>query len=176
MKELRYLLLFVGFIALTGCGKKEMAHDQHEGHEGESGIKSVAWLEGQWASEDSSGKFVEHWMMHGDKMHGQGYMIGNRNDTMMMEKLSIVLDSSGLNYIVRFPHRTVTFVSREQSTTEEYKMFDYSESASITFINDTNDFPREIIYRKQDDDSLYVTLKGSEAGKPMEQVLKMKKI
>jgi hypothetical protein len=164
---MRRILALAGLAATIGCGDKQEVDHQS--------IKSISWLEGRWASEDTSGGFIEHWMIHGDKMHGQGAMVRG-TDTMMSEKLTIVQDSTGLKYVVKFPEREITFASTKRMSSQAYKSFKYSEVEEITFTNDTNDFPREIIYRRQDDDSLYITLRGSAAGRPMEQVLRMKRL
>ena len=164
---MKKILAVICLSALTGCADQKMVE--------EGGIKSVSWLEGKWASHDGSGGFVEHWSMHGDKMYGQGAMI-NGTDTMMTEKLTIVHDSTGLAYVVKFPNREITFRSKGQTASTEYAHLKVENYNEITFANDTNDFPKEIIYRKQNADSLYITLRGTNAGKPMEQVLRMRRI
>ena len=160
------LKLLVAILIFSGCSN----HDEPA----QSGVKSLSWLEGTWVAEDSTGQFVEEWHNAGLIMTGHGKMIRG-NDTTQMERLSIVSDTSRIYYIVDFPNREVRFASRSQTMTKAYKNLKYNESTIITFVNDTNDFPREIVYRKQNSDSLYITLTGTEAGKPMEMTLKMKK-
>jgi hypothetical protein len=153
---------------LTSCSAKEELP--------QSGVRSLSWLEGRWVASDSDGSFIEEWHDAGTMLTGRGMTI-NAQDTSHMEQLTIVMDTSGLiSYIVDLPNgRTVRFLSRGMTATETYRNLSYSQSTIVTFANDTNSFPREITYRKQNSDSLYITLTGSEAGKPMETTLKMKK-
>jgi hypothetical protein len=160
------LLLLMFVMVFIGCGiKDELAV---------SGVKSLAWLEGTWVSKDSNGSFIEEWTDAGAMLTGQGKIVRG-TDTTQMERLSIVADTAGLVYIVDLPNREVRFLSHGQTATKAYKNLSYSESTVATFVNDTNSFPREITYRKQNSDSLYITLTGSEAGKPVEMTFRMKK-
>jgi hypothetical protein len=163
MKRLIVLIALAGSLSCTA--KDELAI---------SGVRSLAWLEGTWISQDSNGTFIEEWKDAGAMLTGQGRIVRG-TDTTQMERLSIVADTAGLVYIVDLPNREVRFLSHGQTATKAYKNLSYSESTVATFVNDTNSFPREITYRKQNSDSLYITLTGSEAGKPVEMTFKMKK-
>jgi hypothetical protein len=164
MKRLIILLALAGSVGCTA--KDELV---------QTGVKSLSWLEGRWISQDENGQFIEEWQDAGIMLTGQGKVVRN-GDTTNVERLTIVSDTNGIAYIVDFPDREVRFHSRKQSSSTTFKNLRYTETSLVTFTSDTNDFPREITYRKQNSDSLYITLSGSEAGKPMEMVFKMKKI
>jgi hypothetical protein len=164
---MKRLIILFALVFVVGCtAKDELA---------QPGVKSLAWLVGTWISQDENGQFLEQWQSAGILMTGQGKMIRG-TDTSAMERLTIASDTNGIAYIVDFPDREIRFLSRGMTATSAYKNLHHTESTIVTFVNDTNDFPREITYRKQNADSLYITLVGSEAGKPMEMVFKMKKI
>jgi hypothetical protein len=164
---MRLSIWCVAATLLAGCAANEELP--------QTGIKSVSWLAGRWMSQDSMGQFIEEWRDMGDHMLGQGRIVTG-TDTINMEQLRIVNDSTGLVYIVTLGSREIRFNSQGQTETEAYKNMSYNESVSITFKSDTNDFPREINYRKQNSDSLYIRLTGTEAGKPMDMMFKMKKL
>lgn len=164
---MRLLLTCVFLLVLNSCAAKEEIHL--------AGIESLAWLEGKWISEDENGTFIEEWQKAGASLSGQGTMITG-SDTSQMEKLRIVQDGEKLSYVVNFPNREVEFVLRSQSTSESYKNFNYDYGFSATFINDTNDFPSQITYRRQENDSLYITLTGREAAKQMSMTFRMKRL
>jgi hypothetical protein len=164
---MKRLIILFALVFVVGCtAKDELA---------QTGVKSLSWLEGRWMAEDENGKFIEEWQNAGLLLTGQGKMIHGM-DTTNMERLTIASDTNGLAYIVDLPDREVRFHSRKQSSSATFKHLRYTETSLVTFASDTNDFPREITYRKQNADSLYITLTGSEAGKPMEMIFKMKKI
>ncbi|HET6511746.1 MAG TPA: DUF6265 family protein [Candidatus Kapabacteria bacterium] len=136
-------------------------------------IETIAWLEGRWISSDGQGQFIEEWSRSGGEMKGQGKMVKGQ-DTTNMERLRILFDST-LRYVVNFPNREVQFYLKTTTHTESRQGFSYDESLALTFVNDTNDFPSQITYRRQNSDSLYITLTGQEAGKPMDMTFRMKK-
>jgi len=160
---------------LTGCMKYETVEETTSVTKGPPSVKSVAWLAGKWMSQDSMGQFIEEWREMDDHMLGQGRIVTG-TDTINMEQLRIVSDSSGLAYIVTLGSRQIRFESVGQTESKAYKNMSYNESVSITFKSDTNDFPREINYRKQNNDSLYIRLTGTEEGKPMDMTFRMKKL
>ncbi len=97
-------------------------------------------------------------------------------DTANMEQLSILKYNDGLEYVVTFPNREVRFVMTSQTYKEEFKHLQYNEGYLVKFVNDKNDFPREIVYDRPHNDSLYITLTGDEAGKSTSITFKMKRV
>lgn len=164
---MRLILTLVTLVFLSACAAKDnLPH---------SGVKSMAWLVGTWMAEADTEQFVEEWREEGDLLEGQGRIIRG-SDTIDMERLTIHKHNDGLMYVVNLPQRQVQFSLRSQTYSESYKHFLYDETYIATFVNDTNDFPREIRYSRPVDDSLYITLTGDQAGTSTSMTFKMKRV
>lgn len=178
LRTLRYLtLIFAASFVLAGSGCKQIHEEMAESVLQDT--NRIEWIKGTWRHTDGKSTFIERWTFAPDStkgLVGQGMTLRG-DDTTFTEQLSIEQIGQALVYVVRFPDRIIRFANTGTTQSTSYNHFEYSESRELRFVNDTNDFPREIIYTVVDDDSMYVTLKGDDAAsRQTEIVLKMKRI
>lgn len=164
---MRRVQILIALLMLSSCAAKDELP--------QTGVKSLTWLSGTWMSDSDSEDFLEEWREDGPVLRGQGRVIKG-SDTSNMERLTILQDDKGLAYIVKLPEREVRFGLKSQTVKEEFGHLQDNQSYIVTFVNDTNDFPRQIVYDRPHDDSLYITLTGDEGSRSVSMTFKMKRI
>lgn len=160
------ILALIGTFALAACAGSEQVE-----------LDEMAWLEGTWSQQEGSESFIERWSKPrrpGSLLTGQGMFV-REGDTNRMERLDLKRRGDSLIYVVTFPDRTVEFARTGTTETHTLENMRYGSSEFVTFVNSSNDFPNEITYRRQNDDSLYITLRGKENGRETEFVFRMRK-
>jgi len=115
-----------------------------------SDLKSVKRLEGDWASIHESG-FYEFWKLKNDRqMLGLGFSM-ELSDTLMSEQLEIFASDSGVYY--------KALVKGQNEGLPVFFHLTHQEHDSLVFTNPEHDFPRFIIYKIFNDDSLRIDVR-----------------
>lgn len=117
-------------------------------------LKNLEWIVGTWQRETSRGMMFENWKIINDNFwEGKSFRLA-ANDTIILEKLSLVIIDDNIFYVPVVSHNPgpVYFRMIEQSNDK------------IVFANPEHDFPQIIIYRKISDDSLHARIEGINEG------------
>lgn len=135
----------------------------------QSEIKKLKWLLGTWETQTSKGKLYETWTPKSKtEFQGKSYYL-NKKDTILFESVQLVEKDKKLHYIVsvkgQHHGQPVDFVSTAASN-----------STSLVFENQQNDFPQIITYKKVSKDSLFAKISGMMSGKMAQQSFPMRKI
>ena len=150
-KKISHLAMMA--ILLAGCSKKYT-------------VKDFEWLEGNWKGQDSSYCFFETWKMTGENsMTGFGGAY-QEWDTVFRETIKIENIEGSLFYIATVP---------ENNGPVLFKLTSYENSEAL-FENPEHDFPRKIIYRKQLNGMLHVTLEGTKDNQKGQEELTFMKV
>ncbi|MGU3375736.1 DUF6265 family protein [Chryseobacterium sp. M5A1_1a] len=132
-------------------------------------IKKMEWLLGTWETKTPKGSLYETWTKKSNtEFQGESYYLKNK-DTLTFESVRLVEKGNKLHYIVSVKgqnnEQPVDFVSKSGSN-----------STSLIFENQQNDFPQTITYKKIRKDSLFAEISGMMNGKMAKQAFPMKKI
>lgn len=157
---LKFLSLILLFAFLQGCNSGKSLDD-------------VSWISGKWSmGETETSRFYEEWEIVNDSLlSGENYAI-QMGDTIYSEKLSVKVKDNDVFYIANV-------VAEENDHIVRFKLTQAGKS-KLVFENPLHDFPQKIIYRKENDSTLVVKLKGvvmvDEKEKTQEKEVTMKKI
>lgn len=143
-------LIFFVFVAFLGCQKSDDTPEDSAAMKPANNMKKMEWIVGTWQRETARGAMFENWKVVNDSVwEGMAYRVAG-SDTIVLEKLSLVMRGDDIFYVPVVPHNPgpVYFRLIEQSDND------------VKFINPEHDFPQTIIYRKISDDSIHAKIQG----------------
>jgi hypothetical protein len=124
--------------------------------------RKMGKLSGLWQMQTDDGILYEEWSKrNGDNMFGKSYMMRG-SDSTVFERIAIAKTDSGVYYIP-----TVKDQNEDQAI--YFKMISF-ENSIFTFENKRHDFPKRIIYRFVNNDSIVARLEGDNNSKGEMQV------
>jgi hypothetical protein len=130
-------------------------------------LHSVKRLEGNWVSTPESG-FYESWKLKSNRqLLGIGFSMNN-TDTLFSEQLEIFASDSGVYY--------KALVQDQNKGLPVFFHLAHQEDDSLVFSNPAHDFPRFIIYKIFNDDSLRIDVRDGIGDKSKGFQLTMKKM
>ncbi len=156
MKKLPLLLTVA---VLFACNEKK----EVKPHE----VDKASWFLGEWSDTTSQGLMLENWEKVNDSVFaGEAYFI-KKKDTLFRETVELKEVKGVLNYIATTPDQNagkpVSF-ALTKSTVD-----------SLLFENPTHDYPKAILYRKINNDSIVATISGIQQGKESSEVFPFKR-
>lgn len=117
-------------------------------------IEELSWLAGCWESAGGEPRVDEQWMTpRGGLMLGMGRTVKGGVATQF-EQMRI-----------REQEGSLVFTSKPSGQEEASFAAIEVTSSRVVFENKTHDFPRRIIYRRNDDGTLAARIEGEKAGK-----------
>jgi len=136
------------------------------------GVASLAWLAGDWSSEDEGGAFDEHWLPpRGDAMFAVSRLVQGGKTGMC--ELSVIEDTADGTWLrIRHYSRSLEPWKMDAEGPLAMKLAAQTET-SATFEDPKREFPRRIVYRREAD-VLVARLEGERGGKPMEEEFRLK--
>ncbi len=128
-------------LALTTCLLAGCATTSETG-----ALSGLGWLSGEWTARD--GTISETWVqVSGRTYEGRGV---TRNESgEMVETMRLVAMSGDIYFIAKVSHNDLPVAFRLTGTTS---------TGDYIFENPDHDFPRRIVYTRQADDGLLVTV------------------
>lgn len=159
---MRYLTLsFFSAISLYPAAAQMPSGDKNS-------LDELSWLQGTWENKTARGRIYESWRRDGDtSLRGKSYMIRGK-DTLVFERISLVLRAGELFYIPTVSDqnsgRAVSF--RQSSII----------AGHLVFENLQHDFPQKISYTLIGQDSLLAVISGMKNGKERAQLFPMKRM
>ena len=120
-----------------------------------TGIATMGWLAGCWASENSEPGSAEHWMAPaGGTMLGVGRTV-KAGKTPQHEFMLISETPDGkLNFIALPSHR------KERTTFAQLRL----QEGEVAFENADHDFPQRVMYRRDGANTLLAAIEGMRGG------------
>lgn len=147
-----YTLVIWGI--LLGCQKSDETQSNSAGKKSTNDLKKLEWILGTWQRETTHGLMFEDWKMINDSFwEGKSFRLA-ANDTIILEKLSLVVMDDNLFYVPVVSHNPGPVY---------FRMIEQSVDKAV-FINPEHDFPQTIIYRRISDDSLHARIEGKNEG------------
>jgi hypothetical protein len=140
IKSISAILLLSAVIMITACDQKK--------------VSLPVWLEGNWATGDTLGLSAEAWEVINDEyMSGEGLFILKDNSSVI-ELLNIFIKDGVLFYAAIVPN---------QNNGEEIMFMDtQNHPDSLVFENPLHDYPKKIIYHKQNRETVAVYIYGDD--------------
>ena len=148
MKTVSTGLLFLALVMATAQEKAARA----------ASLQQLGWMSGSWSTTNGPAEIEEHWTTPaGDTMVGMGRTVIN-GKTRYFEYLRLVQKADGIYYIAQPKGAPPT----------EFKLVKLSGNEAV-FENLAHDFPKRILYRKEDDGGLSARIEGTPEQKKMEE-------
>ena len=160
IKKTGFLLALVCFM-LIACSPSKTQYK----------IGMMDFVTGQWGNNaDTSNMFYESWQKVNDSTYnGTAYTLNSSSDTLFSETVSLTERNGIISYSPSVNDqnegKAVPFVFSKQDGDSLY-----------WFVNEKHDFPKAIVYKKTDDDSLLVWIEGVVFGEFRKEMFPMKKI
>jgi hypothetical protein len=146
-------VLMIGII-LLGCPKSDDTAVDTEGNVSSRDLGKLDWILGTWERKTSHGVMFEDWKVINDNFwEGKSFRLA-ANDTIILEKLSLVVLDDNVFYVPVVSHNPAPVY---------FRMIEQSKDKAV-FVNPEHDFPQTIIYRKISDDSLHARIEGMNKG------------
>lgn len=127
----------------------------------ENMLNQISWLEGFWINQDSTA--IEQWSSEGVMLSGSVHKVNDLDNYFepgekleILEKLELKIRDGKLVYSALTKEHNWQPVEFIQASSDKNEM---------AFYNATNDFPKWIIYKQINKDSLLVTIKNYEKSK-----------
>ncbi len=145
------MTLVVFLLLLISCDNPE---DNAVKSESVNDLHLFSWIEGTWLDTNTfrnynpPGHYIEEWSISNDSIHGVGLKVVG-SDTSITRYMSI-----------RKLNNEPVFIERELGQAMISYSYSKLDSSSFAFINKAQSFPREIIYQKNNEDSMSISLKG----------------
>ena len=145
---------------------KEIKNDNNINND----LRYYKWISGTWVDTSTfryykpSGHYVEKWLVYEDSISGKGFKV-IENDTTMTRLMSIRNLNNG-----------PVFIERELGHSMVSYYFLGKDSASFSFTNEAQAFPRDITYFQKGKDSMAIVLKGISGQFDREIVMQFKKV
>ena len=116
------------------------------------GIDDFGWLVGTWMRTFSRGTVHETWRRLGDSMlEGGSYVIDTTTDTKRQDEWILLANMDGTLYYIAKP--------KQNPEPTAFKLVAV-DADSATFENPNHDFPQRIIYTRQGESAMTVTIEG----------------
>lgn len=131
-------------------------------------VADLAWMAGCWELSVPQRKMTiaEHWMKPvAGSLIGMGRTVVD-GKTVSYEFLRIVTGETGIDYIAK------PSSSKDETTFRLSK----ATATEVVFENPAHDFPQRIIYRKENADSLFARIEGTQNGKLNGMDIPMKRV
>ena len=114
-------------------------------------LQDLAWITGAWVLESEKSRTEEHWTdIAGNMMLGVGRtIVGGK--TVFFEFLRIGERADGIYYVAQPRGRAAT----------DFKLTRFDGKQAI-FENPQHDFPKRVLYRRNDDGSITARIDGGE--------------
>jgi hypothetical protein len=132
-------------------------------------LSEFAWLAGCWRGSVNQREFREHWLpLRGNLLIGAGHTV-TQERTQDFEYMRIEPRPDGLHYVAQ------PGGGKEAS----FRLADrQADGADViyTFVNDANDFPQRIVYRRGSEGWLYVHVEGRVQGEDRRVIYPMRRI
>lgn len=112
-----------------------------------------SWL-GTWTQKQADGTFTESWKKESDTLyHGVSSMVSGK-DTLFQENIRLVLQGKAIFYIPTVP-------GQNEDKPVAFKLITSSDK-TWTFENNTHDYPSQIIYTLNNQNSITASIQGTE--------------
>ena len=120
---------------------------------------TMARLVGQWQMRTTNGFIMESWkQVSGTALEGTSYRVANNSsDTVYLERIEIKTINGVLHYVP-------TVLNQNDQQPVPFALTAYSNDRFV-FENPQHDYPKRIIYRFVNNDSLVARIEGSEVAK-----------
>ncbi|MEN9928509.1 MAG: hypothetical protein RLZZ231_430 [Bacteroidota bacterium] len=149
------LLLFVFSILVASCDKYDAKGRLIKEYEE---LEKARFLIGTWEKKDSLGVLKEQWQVENDSTFtAVAYFIQNEKDTLHFEQIELVENNNILIY-------TATIKGENNDLPVPFQMTE-AEDSLVVFKNPKHDFPQQITYRLQKNNTLKATVSGTQFGK-----------
>jgi hypothetical protein len=125
-------------------------------------LSQLDWLSGQWVRQGRRGVIHESWQRLSERtFEGSSWIVsGEDGSERRLESLLLVEMEGELFYIPKVEENEYPVPFRETSL----------EAGRVVFENATHDFPQKIVYERDGDDGLKVTIEGPGDGGETRQV------
>ncbi len=131
-------------------------------------LEKMNWLVGQWENKMPEGILTETWTKKNDStFSGTTYFIINKNDTVHSETIILTQLKDELIY-------SPTVKGQNDDKSVDFILTSNVEN-SFVFENPKHDYPKKIVYKKVNENSLVATISGIEQGKQTTERYPMKK-
>jgi hypothetical protein len=137
-------------------------------------LKSLAWLEGCWRGTAGQREFREHWMpLRGAIMLGVSQTVDEKGATQDYEFLRLEPRAGGVFYVATPSGKAEVSLKFEGETTEKTGE---REDTIYTFVNQKQEFPQVIAYRRAKAGWLYASVEGKIGGADRKSTYPMRRI
>lgn len=134
-------------------------------------VADLAWLAGEWTSDEHGMAFDEHWLApRGDSMFAVSRMVAN-GTTKMCELSAIEQTADGLVFRIRHFSKALEPWRMDADGPMTMKLAASKEN-EVVFEDPARDFPRRVVYRREKD-VLVARLEGEDRGKPKAQEFRL---
>ena len=131
-------------------------------------ITASKWVLGTWAETTADGTLEETWTSKNDStFEGTSFFIKGK-DTLHNE--AIILQQIGEDLVYK-----ATIQGENGDQTILFPLTVTTEK-SVTFENKKHDYPQKIVYQLVNDSTMTLNIAGKQAGKPMSESYKLKKV
>ncbi len=137
--------------------------------EAASPLGQLAWLEGCWRGSVNQREFREQWLpLRGGVMLGVNHTVMD-GKTVDFDYLRIESRADGIYYVITPPDaKGIAYKLGEVTSPDGDTVF--------PFANPTQEFPREITYRRNTEGWLYATVDGKVSGTDRQVIYPMRRI
>lgn len=159
------LLILFTLLLLQSCNKYDANGKLIKEYEE---LNKAQWLLGNWEKKDSLGTLSESWQTLDDStLVGQSFYITSNNDTVHKETIELMQKADFLIYSA-----TVKGENKDLPTSFQFK----EETDSVlVFENSKHDYPQKIRYQLNVDNSVFITISGTQNGKQSAESYLMQK-
>lgn len=116
-------------------------------------ISEFNWLNGSWKMNTKKGVIIESWIAFDDStMHGKSIMVKNGIDSVQLETIALMYRNSNYYFIP-------TAEGQNNNKAIAFKITSFDENSFVAE-NPEHDFPKRIVYRKINSDSIHAFIDG----------------
>jgi hypothetical protein len=137
----KVLTLFIGILLFTGC-KEDNPMQSFD-----------SWI-GIWTENQADGTFKESWTKESDTLFLGASSMVSEKDTLFQENIRLVLRGKDIFYIPTVP-------GQNEDKPVAFKLITSSDK-TWTFENKAHDYPSQIIYTLNNQNSITATIQGTE--------------
>jgi hypothetical protein len=137
----KVLTLFIGIVLFTGC-KEDNPMQSFD-----------SWI-GIWTENQADGNFKESWTKESDTLFIGASSMVSEKDTLFQENIRLVLRGKDIFYIPTVP-------GQNEDKPVAFKLIASSDK-TWTFENKAHDYPSQIIYTLNNQNSITATIQGAE--------------
>ena len=137
-------------------------------------LKSLAWLEGCWLGTAGPFEFREQWMpLRGQMMMGVSQTVDGKGATQSYEYIRLEPRAGGVFYVATQPGKAEVALKFDGETTDKSNGRD---DTIFTFVNQEQEFPKVIVYRRASEGWLYASVEGKVGGAERKSNYPMRRI